>query len=70
MGFSTEKAVLISGNTSPISKFGNGKIFIDKLMDELIVGKEISLTTYRKGDRADTGYRKKYISLVFRKESC
>lgn len=34
-------------------------------MDELIVGKEISLTTYRKGDRADTGYRKKYISLGF-----
>ena len=66
MGFSTEKSSIDFLAIHPqYRNLGMEKIFIDKLMDELIVGKEISLTTYRKGDRADTGYRKKYISLGF-----
>ena len=34
-------------------------------MDELLYGKEISLTTYRAGDKADTGYREEYYRLGF-----
>lgn len=41
------------------------KLFLDKLADELLCGKEISLTTYREGDRADTGYREEYHRLGF-----
>lgn len=41
------------------------KVFLDKLVDELLAGKEISLTTYREGDKADTGYREEYLRLGF-----
>lgn len=41
------------------------KLFLDKLVDELLYGKEISLTTYRAGDKADTGYREEYYRLGF-----
>ncbi len=41
------------------------KLFLDKLADELLFGKEISLTTYRAGDKADTGYREEYCRLGF-----
>ena len=44
---------------------GITKLFLDKLMDELLYGKEISLTTYRAGDKADTGYREEYYRLGF-----
>ncbi len=44
---------------------GITKLFLDKLADELLYGKEISLTTYRAGDKADTGYRKEYYRLGF-----
>lgn len=44
---------------------GITKLFLDKLADELLYGKEISLTTYRAGDKADTGYREEYHSLGF-----
>jgi AraC-like DNA-binding protein/ribosomal protein S18 acetylase RimI-like enzyme len=44
---------------------GVTKIFLDKLADELLCGKEISLTTYRAGDKADTGYREELIKLGF-----
>lgn len=40
-------------------------IFLEKLADELLCGREISLTTYRKGDKADTGYREEYLRLGF-----
>lgn len=33
------------------------KIFLNKLMEDLLPGKEISITTYRHGDKADIGYR-------------
>lgn len=41
------------------------QLFLDKLADDLLFGKEISLTTYRTGDKADTGYRKEYRRLGF-----
>ncbi len=44
---------------------GITKLFLDKLTDELLYGKEISLTTYRAGDKADTGYREEYYRLGF-----
>lgn len=44
---------------------GITKLFLDKLMNELLYGKEISFTTYRAGDKADTGYREEYFRLGF-----
>lgn len=44
---------------------GITKLFLDKLMDELLCGNEISITTYRAGDKADTGYREEYHQLGF-----
>ena len=44
---------------------GITKLFLDKLVDELLYGREISFTTYRAGDKADTGYREEYCSLGF-----
>lgn len=41
------------------------RLFLDKLADEMLCGREISLTTYRRGDKADTGYREKYLGLGF-----
>ena len=41
------------------------KLFLDKLLDELLYGREITLTTFRAGDRADTGYREEYCRLGF-----
>jgi AraC-like DNA-binding protein/ribosomal protein S18 acetylase RimI-like enzyme len=45
---------------------GITKLFLDKLEQGLFYGKEIALTTYRAGDKADTGYREEYQSLGFR----
>jgi len=44
---------------------GITKVFLDKLMDDLLVGKEISVTTFRAGDKADTGYRDEFYRLGF-----
>lgn len=44
---------------------GITKLFVDKLADELLYGKEITLTTYRAGDKADTGYREEFYRLGF-----
>ena len=41
------------------------KLFLDKLAEELLCGKEITLTTYRAGDKADTGWREEYRRLGF-----
>lgn len=46
-------------------KKGIPKAFLDKVMDELLCGKQISITTYRAGDKADTGQRKEIKSLGF-----
>ena len=46
-------------------KKGVPKAMLDKVMKELLKGKEISITTYREGDKADTGYRKEIKGLGF-----
>ncbi len=46
-------------------KNGIPKAFLDKVMSELIREKEISITTYREGDKADTGHRKLIQELGF-----
>ena len=41
------------------------RLFLEKLADELPDRKEIALTTYRAGDKADTGWREEYRRLGF-----
>ena len=38
-------------------KQGIQKLFLDALLEIYLPGQEISMTTYREGDKADTGYR-------------
>ena len=45
--------------------FGITIVFLDKLMDDLLGGKEISITTFRAGDKVDTGYRDEFYRLGF-----
>ena len=33
------------------------KLFLEVLLEKYLPGQEISMTTYREGDKADTGYR-------------
>ena len=71
MGFSAEAGSIDFLAVHPqYRNLGIEKVFLDKLVDELLAGKEISLTTYREGDKADTGYREEYLRLVLRNESC
>lgn len=44
---------------------GIPKAFLHKVMGEILKGKDISITTYREGDKADTGHRKTIIELGF-----
>lgn len=41
------------------------KLFLDVLLETHLSGKEISMTTYREGDRADTGHRALLKKLGF-----
>lgn len=41
------------------------KEFLDKVIYDLLANKEISITTYREGDKADTGHRKELQRLGF-----
>lgn len=66
MGFSYETGSIDFLAVHPqYRNLGITKVFLDKLMDELLCGKEISLTTFRAGDKADTGYREEYYNLGF-----
>lgn len=66
MGFSADTGSIDFFAVHPqYRKLGITKLFLDKLVDELLYGKEISLTTYRAGDKADTGYREEYCRLGF-----
>ena len=67
-------AMLFSGETGSIDFMGTHPLyrsqgipraFLDKMMSELHKGREISITTYRKGDRADTGHRQAIMELGF-----
>lgn len=46
-------------------KTGMPKAFLNKVMHELMKGREISITTFRDGDRAETGQRKELKELGF-----
>ena len=46
-------------------KRGIAKAFCEKALYELVCSEQISVTTFRKGDKADTGYRKIWESLGF-----
>lgn len=46
-------------------KRGIPKALLNKVMDELIREQEISITTYRDGDKADTGQRREIMELGF-----
>ena len=41
------------------------KLFLEVLLETYLPGKEVSMTTYREGDRADTGYRDLLKKLGF-----
>ena len=45
--------------------FGLPKLFLDVLLERCLPGQEICMTTYRQGDRADTGYREMLKQLGF-----
>lgn len=66
MGFTAETGSIDFLAVHPqYHNLGIAKIFLDKLAEELLRGKEISLTTYRAGDKADTGHRETYCRLGF-----
>ena len=46
-------------------KKGVPKALLGRVMGELLKGREISITTYREGDRADTGQRREVKALGF-----
>lgn len=66
MGFSADAGSIDFLAVHPqYRRLGIAKLFLDKLADELLYGREITLTTYRAGDKADTGYREEYFRLGF-----
>lgn len=44
---------------------GIQKAFLDSLMEDFLPGREVSTTTFREFDKADTGYREELIQLGF-----
>ena len=46
-------------------RHGIHKLFLEVLMDNYLAGKEISMTTFREGDKADVGHRKILKQLGF-----
>ncbi len=66
MGFTAETGSIDFLAVHPqYRNLGIANIFVDKLAGELLCGREISLTTYRAGDKADTGHRETYCRLGF-----
>lgn len=66
MLFSYENGSIDFMGTHPLYRSkGIPKVFLDKVMCELIKEKEISITTYREGDKADTGQRQEIKGLGF-----
>lgn len=64
--FSQKNGSIDFMGTHPLyRKQGIPKAFLDKVMQELLKGEEISITTYREGDRADTGHREEIKGLGF-----
>ena len=46
-------------------KSGIHRLFLEVLMETYLLGKEISMTTFREGDKADTGHRETLKQLGF-----
>lgn len=66
MAFSYEAGSIDFFGIHPQYRSGNAaKLFLDKLMEEILPGQEICTTTYREGDRADNGHRKALMKLGF-----
>lgn len=64
--FDTETGNIDFMGTHPLyRKMGIPRAFLNKVMDELAKGREISITTYREGDKADTGQRREIKGLGF-----
>lgn len=49
--------VLTFGHKPTIPQARYSKVILDALMDIYLPGQEISMTTYREDDKADTGHR-------------
>jgi len=66
MGFSADGGSIDFLAVHPqYRRFDVTELFLQKLTGELLQGREISVTTYRAGDKADTGYRGEYRRLGF-----
>lgn len=66
MLFSHQSGSIDFLGTHPLyRKKGIPRAFIEKLLNEILEGREISITTFREGDKADTGYREEIIALGF-----
>ena len=66
MAFSYDKASIQFLGVHPQYRSCNiPRVFLNKLMQDILPGREISFTTYRARDRADTGHRKEMLSLGF-----
>lgn len=66
MIFSYQNGSIDFMGTHPLyRKKGIPRAFLDKVMCELLKGKDISITTYREGDKADTGHRREIMELGF-----
>ncbi|MDO4516334.1 MAG: helix-turn-helix domain-containing protein [Bacillota bacterium] len=48
---------------------GLWELFLDKLTGDLLPGRVLSTTTYRAGDKADTGYRQVLLRLGFQADA-
>lgn len=66
MLFSSETGSIDFMGTHPLYRNkGVPQAFLNKVMGELLEGKDISITTFREGDKADTGHRKAIMDLGF-----
>ena len=66
MAFSDQSGCIdFLGINPQYRKQGIQKLFLDALMEIYLPGQEISMTTYREGDKADTGHRDLLKQLGF-----
>lgn len=66
MAFSTPPcSIEFMGVHPQYRKRGIQKLFIDALLEDYYPEQDICITTYRNGDKADTGYRKELQKLGF-----
>lgn len=69
--FDTETGNIDFMGTHPLyRKMGIPRAFLNKVMDELAKGREISITTYREGDKAGHRRRGKSRGWASQRRSC